>query len=260
MTTNNKPDGKHIRLFRTAGHSCAYLPGLEAKTLFIDPDADKDTMLYQSLIDVGFRRSGIEIYRPDCCDCHACIPVRIPVDRFAPRRSQRRVWNQHQSSMNVTSLPAEFRPEHFELYTKYINSRHPDGEMANPSEDDYRRFLITHWCNTRFVEFRTGDRLFSVAVIDMLPHGISAVYTFFDPEMSGLSPGVLAILWQIKHARNLELTWLYLGYWVHGCRKMEYKQNYRPVQLFSEGVWTEFSTAETITLESRNQPDNHPSG
>jgi len=98
------------------------------------------------------------------------------------------------------------------------------------------------------VEFRNDDRLFCVAVIDMLPHGISAVYTFFDPEMSGLSPGVLAILWQINQAKILGLTWLYLGYWVQGCKKMDYKQDYRPVQVYSGGVWKEFSSAETITI------------
>jgi len=120
--------------------------------------------------------------------------------------------------------------------------------MANPTEDDYCRFLISPWCDSSFVEFRSDDRLFCVAVIDMLPRGISAVYTFFDPEMSGLSPGVLAILWQINQAKILGLTWLYLGYWVQGCKKMDYKQDYRPVQVYSEGVWKEFSSTETITI------------
>lgn len=248
MATSNNSDGEHLRLFRTAGHPCSYLPGLEARTLFIDPEADKSTALYQSLLDMGFRRSGSEIYRPDCQGCAACVSVRIPVDRFTPRRSQRRVWTQHKSNLSVTILPAEFNPEHFELYSKYINSRHPDGEMANPTEDDYRRFLITSWCDTRFVEFRTDERLFSVAVIDLLPHGISAVYTFFDPEMSGLSPGVLAILWQINQAKSLGLIWLYLGYLVQGCKKMEYKRDYRPVQVLSAGGWKEFSSTETITI------------
>ncbi len=248
MTTTNQTDEGDIRLFRTAGHPCSYLPGQEARTLFIDPEAKKSTPFYQSLIDVGFRRSGSEPYRPDCQYCAACVSVRIPVERFVPRRSQRRVWSRHQPKLHVTCLPAEFNPEHFELYSKYINSRHADGEMANPTEDDYRKFLITPWCDTRFIEFRTDDRLFSVAVIDMLPRGISAVYTFFDPEMSGLSPGVLAILWQIDRAKSLGLPWLYLGYWVQGCNKMDYKQDYRPVQVLSDGVWKEFSSAETITI------------
>ncbi|MCP3669866.1 MAG: arginyltransferase [Gammaproteobacteria bacterium] len=248
MTTSNQTDAGHLRLYKTAAHPCSYLPELESQTLFIDPEAEKNILLYQSLIEIGFRRSGSEIYRPDCQDCATCISLRIPVDRFTPRRSQRRVWNQHQSSINVSCLPAEFNSEHFELYSKYINSRHPDGEMTNPTEEDYRKFLITPWCDTNFVEFRTDDRLFSVAVIDMLPHGISAVYTFFDPDMSGLSPGVLAILWQINQAKSLGLPWLYLGYWVQGCKKMEYKQDYRPIQVLSSGIWKEFYSSETITI------------
>ncbi len=145
-------------------------------------------------------------------------------------------------------LPAEIRQDHFDLYAKYINSRHPDGEMADPSVENYCSFLISPWCDTRFVEFRTNDRLLAVAVIDLLPQGISAVYTFFDPEMDTLSPGVLAILWQINEAKRLGLPWLYLGYWVPGCRKMEYKQEYRPVQVYNAGEWKEFSVAETITI------------
>ncbi len=205
-------------------------------------------MLYQSLIDIGFRRSGGEIYRPDCPGCAACIPIRIPVDRFAPRRSQRRVWNQHQSSLDVTIQPATFNPDHFNLYSSYMDSRHPGGEMANPTQEDYSRFLITTWCDTSFVEFRNNGQLFSVAVMDRLPYGLSAVYTFFDPKMSTLSPGVLAILWQIHHARHLGLKWLYLGYLVPECNKMAYKQDYRPTQVLSEGVWKEFSAAESISI------------
>ncbi len=120
--------------------------------------------------------------------------------------------------------------------------------MANPSADAYCSFLISTWCNTRFVEFRIDGRLLSVAVIDLLPQGISAVYTFFDPDMDALSPGVLAILWQINEVKRLGLPWLYLGYWVPGCKKMEYKQEYRPVQVYSAGNWKEFSATETITI------------
>ncbi len=120
--------------------------------------------------------------------------------------------------------------------------------MANPTEDDYRKFLICPWCDTLLVEFRTDNKLFSVAAIDLLPRGISAVYTFFDPEMSDLSPGVLAILWQIDEAKRLGLPWLYLGYWIPGCQKMQYKQDYRPLQVYSEEVWKEFSTTDEITI------------
>jgi leucyl-tRNA---protein transferase len=248
MDRDNQQGQKRIRLFGTPEHRCSYLPGLQAQTTFIDPEAKKGSILYQSLLDMGFRRSASDIYRPDCPRCKSCLPVRLPVDRFTPRRSQRRVWNKNQAAITVTTLPAEFRQDHFDLYARYITDRHSDGEMANPTEDDYRKFLISPWCDSRFVEFRTDGRLLSVAAIDLLPLGVSAVYTFFAPEMSALSPGVLAILWQINETRRLGLPWLYLGYWVPGCQKMEYKQEYRPLQVYSEGIWKEFSAAETITI------------
>jgi leucyl-tRNA---protein transferase len=248
MNEDNTHNPAHLRLFRTSEHNCSYLPGLQARTLFIDPEANKGPALYQSLLDMGFRRSGSDIYRSDCHGCNSCISMRLPVGRFAPRRSQRRVWNRHLGSVKITIQPAEFRQDHFDLYVRYLNSRHPESEMSNPSADAYCGFLISPWCDTRFVEFRTDDRLLSVAVIDLLPHGISAVYTFFDPDMDALSPGVLAILWQVNAAKRFGLPWLYLGYWVPGCKKMDYKQEYRPIQVYSEGDWKEFSPAETITI------------
>jgi arginine-tRNA-protein transferase len=242
-----KEEGQ-IRLFKTTEHPCSYLPDRSAQTIFVEPEAEKDPVLYQSLIDLGFRRSGSEIYRPDCPVCRVCIPARIPVDRFVPKRSQRRTWKRMQNNLQITLSPAEFKQEHFELYAKYINSRHPDGEMANPDPEDYHRFLIAPWCDSSFVEFRNGAGLIAVAVIDLLPQGISAVYTFFDPELSHLSPGVLTILWQIQETKRLGLPWLYLGYWVPGCRKMQYKQEYRPIQVYSSGEWTEFHTDTSITI------------
>ncbi len=248
MSTDQNDDKARIKLFKTHEHPCPYLPGLSAQTIFIDPEAIKNPEFYQSLLDLGFRRSGSDIYRPDCPDCNACIAVRIPVDRFTPRRSQRRTWNRLKTGLRINVLPADFEQEHFELYARYVNSRHRDGDMANPTEDDYRRFLICQWCDTLLVEFRSDNKLFSIAAIDLLPHGMSAVYTFFDPDMSAMSPGVLAILWQIDETRRLGLPWLYLGYWIPGCQKMQYKQDYRHIQVYSEGVWKEFSAGEPITI------------
>jgi arginine-tRNA-protein transferase len=248
MSIDKDEDHRRIRLLKTSEHPCSYLPDLSAQTIFIDPDAIKSPEFYQSLLDMGFRRSGSDIYRPDCADCKACISVRIPVNRFSPRRSQRRAWERFKSDLRVKVVPAIFSQKHFDLYSKYMNSRHTDGDMANPTEDDYCRFLFTSWCETAFVEFYSEDKLFSVAVIDLLPKGISAVYTFFDPEMSRLSPGVISILWQIELSKKHDLPWLYLGYWIPGCQKMEYKQDYRPIQVYSNGMWKEFSTTEAITI------------
>jgi arginine-tRNA-protein transferase len=191
MSVDKEQDDNRIKLLKTPEHPCSYLPGRSAQTIFIDPDAWKNPEFYQSLIDLGFRRSGSDIYRPDCNGCKACISVRIPVDRFSPRRSQRRAWERFKQDLSVKVVPAIFSQQHFELYSKYMNSRHPEGDMANPTEEDYCKFLITSWCETAFVEFYSDEKMFSVAVIDLLPKGISAVYTFFDPKMSALSPGDL---------------------------------------------------------------------
>lgn len=249
MTTDNGHKDDYLRLFKTPEHPCSYLPDLTAHTIFVDPSAKKSPGLYQALLDMGFRRSGSDLYRPDCPGCNACLSVRIPVARFTARRSQHRVWKRLQSDLEVRILPARFEQEHFDLYATYMNSRHPDGEMANPTEEDYCKFLICPWSETSFVEFRYERRLFAVAVIDMLPRGMSAVYTFFDPAMSAVSPGVLAILWQIQEARRLDLPWLYLGYWIPDSPKMRYKQDYRPLQIYTDGVWREFSASETITIQ-----------
>jgi arginine-tRNA-protein transferase len=135
---------------------------------------------------------------------------------------------------------ARFDEAHYQLYCRYIEARHPDGGMASPTENQYRDFLISHWCDTRFVEFHLEERLLAIAVTDRLPHGLSALYTFFDPDASELSPGVYAILWQISEAARLTLPWLYLGYWIPECKKMRYKAQYRPLQLLRNGSWHEY--------------------
>jgi arginine-tRNA-protein transferase len=253
-------ENRQIRLFLTSAHACQYLPGKKARTLVVDPRMEKNSELYDALINVGFRRSGTDFYRPDCGTCRACIPARIPVDRFQPRRKHRRVWERLSKSTRVVMRPARFDAEYFHLYCRYIESRHPGSEMASPTPDDFTHFLINPWGDTLFLEIRQGGELLSVAVTDLLPTGLSAVYTFFDPDRASASPGIYSILLQIEEARRLQLDWLYLGFWIPGCQKMEYKQEFRPLQLLNRGVWQEFSAKETITLpeELQYSPEDKP--
>ncbi len=237
-----------LNLYRSRQERCAYLPAKAATTLFIDPDSPLDTLTYSHLLAQGFRRSGDYVYRPHCDSCRACIPLRLPVARFRPSRSQRRVWAKSSERLSVRTSPPRFHHEHFELYRRYIQSRHPDGSMANPSAEDFPGFLTSHWSETRFFELRVAQRLTAVAVTDLLPNGLSAVYTFFDPELSHLSPGVLALLWQIREAQRRGVSWLYLGYWVPGCAKMSYKSHYRPMQIWRDGQWQTFDRNEEILL------------
>jgi arginine-tRNA-protein transferase len=244
MSIENRP----VRLFLTSPHACQYLPERTARTLVVDPQIEKNSELYDALLNIGFRRSGTDFYRPECRTCRACIPVRIPVDRFQPRRKHRRTWERLSKRTRVIIRPARFDVEYFDLYCRYIESRHPGSEMASPAPDDFTRFLISPWGDTLFLEIRQGNKLLSVAVTDLLPTGLSAVYTFYDPERASDSPGVYSILLQIEEAKRLQLDWLYLGFWIPGCQKMEYKQEYRPLQLLHQGGWEEFSAKESIVL------------
>ncbi len=225
-----------LSFYATPPHECNYLPDREAITLFADPRFPKNTRLYAALADCGFRRSGEHLYIPHCSGCSSCIPVRIPVIEFKPSRNQSRAWKRN-CDLSVKQVPAEFSPEYFELYRRYLASRHPDSGMDNPTEDNYMDFLMASWSDTQFYEMRSEEKLLCVAVIDIMDDAMSAVYTFFDPEYVSNSLGKYAILYEIETARRLGLTWLYLGYWIAGCNKMEYKNEYQPLEYYIDNEW-----------------------
>lgn len=228
---------QQIALFLTPAHDCHYLPDRQARTAFVDPAVPLDAYRYQQLLDLGFRRSGEHVYRPHCEGCNACQSTRLPVEHFQPRRSQRRIQRLNQGDIQIDEQPCGFSQEHYDLYKTYTAGRHADGEMAGMNEDQYMGFVRSSWCDTVMLEFRLQDRLVAVAVTDVIPDGLSAVYTFFDPALSRRSLGVLAILSQIEHARQQSRSWLYLGYWIAGSPKMAYKTDYQPLQLFRDGCW-----------------------
>ncbi len=217
-------------------HACSYLPGRIATTLFVNPQEILDTPTFAELTRHGFRRSGNFVYRPHCHECQACIPVRIPVRRFRPNRSQRRTWNRNRD-LTVRRCEAGFKREHFELYLRYQRRRHPGGGMDEGDPERYKKFLLSRHAPTAFYELRRNDTLLAVAVADILPDALSAVYTFYDPNELRRSLGVLAILVEIEQARQLDLSWLYLGYWIEQCQKMNYKRNFEPLQAYRSGVW-----------------------
>lgn len=230
-----------FNLYATPPHDCSYLSDRQATTVFIDPRFPKDTVLYEVLSQHGFRRSGEHLYRPHCHSCEACIPVRIPVWVFEPRRSQRRIWKRNQD-LTVTTVPNVFKREHFNLYCLYLAARHRGGGMDNPTPESYMQFLTSDWSDTIFYEFRLKRQLLGVAVVDVLESGTSAVYTFFDPSYPERSLGVYAILWEIEETKRLQFDWLYLGYWIRECRKMRYKIEYHPLEHYHHGVWQRLKT------------------
>lgn len=226
----------NLEFFATPPHPCNYLPKREATTVFADPEFPKDTHLYSLLSMNGFRRSGRHVYRPYCKACHACIPVRVPVREFVPKRSQRRVLRRN-ADVHVVTREARLRDDHFRLYYRYINRRHQGGGMENPTREQFVEFLTSDWSDTVFYEFRCNEQLLAVSVTDHLLDGCSAVYTFFDPEQPHRSLGVYTILWQLGEVARLGLDWLYLGYMIDACQKMSYKREYRPQEHLIGKQW-----------------------
>ena len=229
-------------------HDCSYLPARSARSLFLDPQAQVDSTLYQLLIDRGFRRSGPYLYQPACPSCEACISLRIPAPDFKPNRSQRRNWQANQGRIEVIAKPAEFDPEHYTLYMKYQQQRHSDGAMICNSPEQYLNFLTCNWSQTVFYEFRMQGKLAAVAVTDLLPEGLSAVYTFYDPEHTKGGLGVYALLWQIRQAGHLDKHWVYPGFWIKDSEKMNYKANYRPLEAWTGHNWRPFRLGAEIII------------
>jgi arginine-tRNA-protein transferase len=225
-----------LKVFATHPHDCSYLPSEQATTLFIDPAAHVDVHLYSQLSELGFRRSGPHLYRPHCAACDACIPARLPAAAFSPSRQQRRIWQKNQD-LRVEDRSGIDGDEFYSLYARYIEGRHRDGDMYPPSRQQFDSFLTGEWNCTHFCCFYAESGLVAVAVVDIIDNGVSAIYTFFDPDQASRSLGTFAILWQVELARRLGLGHVYLGYWVRQCRKMAYKTKFRPVELLLNGRW-----------------------
>lgn len=226
---------QQLQFYATPPHACPYLPGQEAISLFAEPNL-MDTRLYSRLAELGFRRSGSHVYRPACEGCRACVPVRIPVAAFRPRRRDRRCLVRN---ADVTSVwvKANFSPEHFQLYSDYLTARHPDGGMDKPTPNHYRQFLMGDWSETWFLEFRLEGRLIAVAVADLLTDGLSAVYSFYDPTLDQRGLGNYCILRLIDLTQGRGLPYLYLGYWIQNCQKMDYKGRFRPLESLISDHW-----------------------
>ena len=157
-------------------------------------------------------------------------------DRFLPSRQQKRILKRN-SDLTVHAAKPCFSEEYFDLYQRYIEQRHADGDMFPPSRDQFSTFLVRDLPFSRFYEFRLDGRLLAVAVTDLLPNGLSAVYTFYEPDEERRSLGRFAILWQIGETLRLGLDAVYLGYWIKNCKKMNYKTQYRPIELLVNQRW-----------------------
>ena len=225
-----------LQFYNTAAYPCSYLPNERAVSQVATPAHLITSEIYGQLVRQGFRRSGIFTYRPDCAECHACIPVRLPVERFVASRSQRRSLKTHKNLL-ARELPLLHFEEHFQLYQRYQAVRHSGGGMDQDSNEQYSNFLLQSRVDSRLIEFTENGVLRMVSIIDVLNDGLSSVYTFFDPDIKTASFGTYSILWQIDQCVANNLPYLYLGYWIRNSQKMAYKANFRPLEGLIGGEW-----------------------
>ena len=243
MTFLNDPSTRELQFFLTSNYPCSYLPEQTARSLVATPNELVDTAAYSKLIDLGFRRSGVHNYRPQCIQCRACVPVRLVAEHFTPNRNQRRAWKQHNNlAANIRNL--EFDSEHYALYRRYQSTRHTGGGMDQDSQEQYEQFLLASHVTSRLVEFREDGILRMVSLVDVVLNGVSSVYTFYDPDLPHASFGTYNILWQVQLCRELNLPYLYLGYWIEQSRKMSYKSRFQPLEGLIDDHWTPLSPKE----------------
>ncbi len=227
---------KDLRFFKTHNTPCSYLDDMDSSNILVDPEFIPSTQTVNTLLTMGLRRSGSTLYRPNCDNCNACVATRIPVTDFTPSRNQRRCSKTNQN-LTIEIVDAGFDEASYELYKTYLGARHLGGGMDDPDPDRFSDFLFTNWSNTRFIKFKLEGKLIAVASTDFLPQGLSAVYTWFDPAYAKLSLGTFSILQQIQIATEMKLPYVYLGYWIKTCDKMNYKTRFQLIEGYINNQW-----------------------
>ena len=224
--------------FATAPLACPYLEGKMERRVVAELIGRDAVSLHDALTHAGFRRSHAIVYAPACTSCNACIPVRIVARDFRRTRTQTRIWRSHLAKFAVAERPAIATREQFALFVRYQQSRHAEGDMACMNYEDYRALIEDTPVDTVMIEVRDGDdALVAACLADRVGDGLSAVYSFFDPDNAKDSLGTFMILWLAARARAQGKSYVYLGFWISACRKMSYKSNFRPIEVRTVRGW-----------------------
>ena len=249
------------QFYLTAPSPCPYLPGQEERKVFTHLVGERATELNDLLTHGGFRRSQSIAYRPACEHCRACVSVRVVAEDFRPTRSMRRILERNQDVVGEMRVAVP-TGEQYSVFRSYLDARHRDGGMADMSVLDYSMMVEDSHVETRVIEYRRratgsgitgrGEDLLAVALTDVLSDGLSMVYSFFEPSEESRSLGTFMILDHIARARRQGLPYVYLGYWIEGSKKMDYKGRFLPQQRLAPSGWLRVDASGEITTEPQD--------
>jgi arginine-tRNA-protein transferase len=235
-------DTRSMQFFITRPSACPYLPDRQERKVFAHLDSASGPGMVDAMTRAGFRRSQNVIYRPACERCDACLSARVPVPGFVATRSQRRAIRANRT-VEAQEMPAEATAEQFALLKRYLGARHPGGGMNDMNFGDYVAMVEGAWSRSRIFEYRlpgegrAPGRLIGVALTDLVADGLSMVYSFYDPDIEKRSLGTFVILHHLEETARRGGQFVYLGYWVPGSAKMDYKARFRPLQVLRQEGW-----------------------
>lgn len=241
------------QFYVTAPQECPYLDGRQERKLFTALQGEGAEELNNALSKQGFRRSQNVLYRPSCAECASCMSARIDVSRFSQSKSQRRADRRNRHLSRRTSSPWATE-EQYSLFRKYLESRHALGGMADMDVFEFANMIEETPIRSRVIEYsdRSTQELAAVCLTDILDDGVSMVYSFFDPDLTANSLGTYVILDHVRIARENNLPYVYLGYWVPGSQKMGYKARFSGLEIFRENTWTPLEETDVMS------PQDHP--
>lgn len=240
------------RFFVTSPSPCPYLPGKNERKVFTELSGEHAGELNDALGRIGFRRSQNVAYRPSCADCAACVSVRVIASEFQPNGTQRKLIKRN-SDLVATACKPWSTEEQYALLQRYLHARHPGGGMTEMDEMDYADMIEHTPVDSYVIEYREPSvngvpgKLVGACLTDRQGDGLSMIYSYFEPDeeaRGGL--GNYIIIDHILRAQKASLPYVYLGYWVEGSQRMQYKVRYRPLERLGAEGWTRFDPTQQI--------------